>query len=159
MMDTVQYLYPYFIKAAAPLEHFTDAARSGGGTNHKDVYAMRLAETYLIRAEAWVGLNQPDRAAADLNVLRNRVNAIPVTPDEVTLDYILDERARELYAEEWRMLTLVRLGKLVERVRKYNDNPMRPGLNIQDYHNLWPVPQSEIDRNVDAVLTQNPGYR
>lgn len=159
MMDTVQYIFPYFIKVAAPLEHFTDAARSGGGVNHKDIYAIRLAETYLIRAEAYLGLGNQTEAANDINVVRNRAEAIPVTTGQVTIDYILDERVRELYAEEWRMLTLVRLGKLVERVRKYNDNPLRPGLGIQDYHNLWPIPQSEIDRNVDAVLEQNPGYK
>jgi hypothetical protein len=159
LLDTIQYLFPYFMKVAAPLEHFTDLIRSGGGTTHKDVYAIRLAETHLLRAEAYLGLGQPDKAADDINLIRNRVNAIPVTSDEVTLDYILDERVRELYAEEWRMITLVRLGKLVERVRKYNDNPLFPGLNIQDYHNLWPIPQTEIDRNVNGVLEQNPGYR
>jgi hypothetical protein len=159
MMDTVQYIFPYFMKVATPLEHFTDAARSGGGINHKDLYAIRLAETYLIRAEAYLGLGMKTDAAADINRIRNRAQAIPATPDEITIDYILDERVRELYTEEWRMLTLVRLGKLVERVRKYNDNPLRPGLGIQDYHNLWPIPQTEIDRNVDAVLEQNPGYK
>jgi hypothetical protein len=159
MMDTVQYIFPYFMKVAAPLEHFTDLARSGGGTNHKDLYAVRLAETYLIRAEAYLGLDRPDKAADDINAVRNRSKAIPVTPEEVSIDYILDERARELYTEEWRMITLTRLGKLVERVRKYNDNPVNPGLNIQDYHNLWPIPQTEIDRNVNGVLEQNPGYK
>ncbi|MDR1331346.1 MAG: RagB/SusD family nutrient uptake outer membrane protein [Tannerella sp.] len=159
LLDTIQYIFPYFMKVAAPLEHFTDLNRSGGGTNHKDLYAMRLAETYLIRAEAYLGLNQIDKAADDINVIRTRSNATPVTPAEVNLDYILDERARELYTEEWRMITLVRLGKLVERVRKYNDNPISPGLNIQDYHNLWPIPLTEIERNVNGVLEQNPGYR
>ncbi|MDR1556978.1 MAG: RagB/SusD family nutrient uptake outer membrane protein [Tannerellaceae bacterium] len=156
--DTCHYLFPYFMKVAAPLEHFTDLARSGGGVNHKDVYAFRLAETYLIRAEAYLGLSMKDKAADDINVVRNRAQAMPVKPDEVTMDYILDERTRELYTEEWRMITLMRMGKLAERVRKYNDNPLRPGLNIQDYHNLWPIPQSEIDRNVDRILEQNPGY-
>ncbi|MDR1406924.1 MAG: RagB/SusD family nutrient uptake outer membrane protein [Tannerella sp.] len=159
LLDTIQYLYPYFMKVATPLEHFTDLIRSGGGTTHKDVYAIRLAETYMIRAEAYLRLNQPDKAADDINLIRNRVNATPVTPGEVTIDYILDERVRELYSEEWRMITLLRLGKLVERVRKYNDNPLLPGLNIQDYHNLWPIPQTEIDRNVNGVLEQNPGYK
>ena len=159
MMDTVQYIFPYFIKVASPLEHFTDPDRAGGGLHHKDIYAMRLAETYLLRAEAYLGLSQPDKAADDINVVRNRSKAIPVTASEVTIDYILDERARELYTEEWRMITLVRLEKLVERVRKYNNNPLRPGLNIKDHQNLWPIPQTEIDRNVDAVLEQNPGYK
>lgn len=41
----------------------------------------------------------------------------------------------------------MRLDKLVERTRKYNDNPLVPGLNIQDYNNLWPIPQTQIDLN------------
>ena len=156
--DTNQYIYPYFMKAAAPNDHYTDLSRAGGGVNHKDVYAIRLAETYLLRAEAYLGLNQPGDAADDINEIRERSNATPVSAGDVTIDYILDERARELYTEEWRMLTLMRLGKLVERVREYNNNPGNPGLSIQDYQNLWPIPQTEIDLNTGAVLEQNPGY-
>lgn len=158
LKDTCQYLFPYFTKAAAPNDHYTDLARSGGGQNHRDVYGFRLAETYLLRAEAYLGLEQKSEAADDINMVRNRAHATPVTPGEVDIDYILDERARELYTEDWRMITLMRLGKLVERVRKYNDNPLSPGLNIQEYHNLWPIPQTQIDLNVDAVIDQNPGY-
>lgn len=50
------------------------------------------------------------------------------------------------------------MGKLVERVRVYNNNPLNPGLNIQDYHNLFPIPQSQIDLNINAVIKQNPGH-
>ncbi len=156
--DTTQYLYPFFMKVATPLEHYTDLARSGGGVNHKDLYAMRLAETYLLRAEGYLGLGKTDLAANDINKVRERSNAKPISAADVTLDYILDERARELYTEEWRMITLMRLGKLVERVRKYNDNPGNPGVGIQDRHNLWPIPQTEIDLNTGAVLEQNPDY-
>lgn len=156
--DTNQYIYPYFMKAAAPKDHYTDLSRAGGGVNHKDVYAIRLAETYLLRAEAYLGLNESGKAAADINEIRERANAKPVSAGDVTIDYILDERARELYTEEWRMLTLMRLGKLVERVREYNNNPGNPGLSIQDYQNLWPIPQTEIDLNTGSVLEQNPGY-
>lgn len=158
LKDTTQYLYPYFMKAAAPCDHYTDMSRAGGGVNHKDVYAIRMAETYLLRAEAYLGLGETAKAAADINQVRSRSNATPVSASNVTIDYILDERARELYTEEWRLLTLMRLGKLVDRVRKYNDNPGNPGLSIQDYHNLWPIPQTEIDLNTGAVLEQNPGY-
>lgn len=158
LADTTQYLYPYYMKAAAPLSHYTDLSRSGGGVNHKDIYAMRLAETYLLRAEAYLGLNQKDKAAADINEVRTRSKANPISDGEVTLDYILDERARELYTEEWRMLTLMRMGKLVERVRMYNDNPKNPGISIKDHHNLWPIPQSAIDLNTGATMEQNPGY-
>lgn len=156
--DTLQYIFPFFMKVTAPCERFTNAPLSGGGVNHKCIYAMRLAETYLLRAEAYLGLGDLGKAADDINMVRNRAKALPVDPNDVTIDYILDERARELYAEEMRTITLWRLGKAVERIRKYNDNPVRPGLNIQDYHKLWPIPQTEIDRNTDAVLTQNLGY-
>jgi hypothetical protein len=156
--DTCQYIYPFFMKFADPLNHFTDPARSGGGNNHKDLYAIRLAETILLRAEAYLGLGNQDLAAADINSIRTRSNANPILPAQATLDYILDERARELYGEEWRHITLRRMGKLVERVRLYNNNPLNPGLNIQDYHNLFPIPQSQIDLNIDAVIQQNPGY-
>ncbi|MDP2335567.1 MAG: RagB/SusD family nutrient uptake outer membrane protein, partial [Bacteroidota bacterium] len=81
MRDTNQYIFPYFLKFADPLNHFTDPARSGGGRNHKDVYAIRLAETLLLRAEAYLGLNNKTAAAADINKIRNRANATPVIPD------------------------------------------------------------------------------
>ena len=74
------------------------------------------------------------------------------------IDYILDERARELYGEEFRNITLRRVGKLVERTRKYNDNPRIPGANIQDHHILYPIPQAAIDLNIGAPIEQNPGY-
>jgi hypothetical protein len=57
--------------------------------------------------------------------------------------------------EEPRRLTLSRLNKLVERVRLYN--PVSAP-SIQDFHNLWPIPQDEIDANINAELKQNPGY-
>ncbi len=158
MRDSTQYIYPYWMKFADPCHYFTDAARSGGGNDNKDRYAIRLAETILLRAEAYILLGNKDLAAADINMIRNRAKATPVAAATVTVDYLLDERARELYGEEWRHFTLRRLGLLVERVRKYNNNPKNPGLNIQDYHALWPIPQSQIDLNINADFPQNPGY-
>jgi starch-binding outer membrane protein, SusD/RagB family len=156
--DTCQYIFPYWTKLGTPLEYETDPARCGGGQSHADKYAIRLAETYLLRAEAYLGLNQKDLAAADINVIRNRAHATPVIASQVTIDYILDERVRELYSEEQRLITLMRLGKLIERTRKYNDNPINPGCNIKDYNNVWPIPQTQIDLNVNVKMEQNPGY-
>ena len=158
LKDSTQYIYPYFMKVAAPYAHYTDLGRSGGGSNHKDLYAMRLAETYLLRAEGYLGLGQNALAATDINTVRERSHASAITASDVDIDFILDERARELYTEEWRMLTLMRLGVLVDRVRQYNDNPQNPGLSIQDHQNLFPIPQTEIDLNTGGVLEQNPGY-
>ncbi len=139
----------------------TGVVTSGGNGTFTDTYMMRLAETYLLRAEAYLGKNDKVNAAADINVVRARANATPVTTAEVDIDYILDERARELHYEEFRILTLMRLGKLVERVRLHN--PManfkyNTEETIYDYHNVWPIPHSEIETNSEALLEQNPGY-
>ena len=158
MMDTCQYIYPFFMKFADPCNHFDNPATSGNGYHHKDIYALRLAETILLRAEAYIGLGDQVNAAADINLIRSRSNATPVNPVDVDIDYLLDERVRELYGEEWRQITLRRVGKLLERVRKYNNNPVFPACNIQDHNVLFPIPQSQIDLNVDAKLEQNPGY-
>jgi hypothetical protein len=131
----------------------------------RDLYMFRLAETYLLRAEAHVGKNDRNAAAADINVVRARAKVVPADPSEMDMDYILDERLRELYYEEPRMVTLCRLGKLAERNRRYNYSYTDvlgtfecAGTSIQDYHNLWPIPFWEIERNTEAVLEQNPGY-
>lgn len=122
---------------------------------YKDEYMFRLAETYLLRAEAYLNKGDKAKAATDINVLRTRANADPVQAADVDIDYILDERLRELYCEELRMLTLCRLGKLVDRNQRYNP---KTGATIKEYHNLWPIPFSEIERNIYAEIKQNPGY-
>ncbi len=156
--DTCQYIYPYFMKHADPAHHLDDPARSGGGYNNKDVYAIRLADTYLLRAEAYIGLGNTALAAQDINEVRKRANATLVDPANVTMDYLLDERARELYGEEFRHITLRRTGKFLERVRKYCNNPIYPACNVQDYNVLLPIPQNQIDLNINGVIQQNPGY-
>lgn len=134
---------------------FGSLIESGGPVAAKqgDIYEARLAETYLIRAEAHLGKGENQLAADDINVVRNRVKAPEVAAGDVDIDYILDERARELMFEENRMRTLHRLNLLVERNNKYN-----PEYDYFPYQNLWPIPYSEIEKNTGAVLTQNPGY-
>ncbi|WP_212003577.1 RagB/SusD family nutrient uptake outer membrane protein [Chitinophaga sp. HK235] len=127
-----------------------------GAQSYKDRIQMRLGETYLLLAEAQLQQGRPADAAASINVIRARANATPVQPAEVTMDYILDERARELTAEELRRLTLIRTKKLVDRVRKYNP---KVAPTISDFNIHLPIPQSEIDVNKDAVLLQNDGYQ
>lgn len=128
---------------------------NGAANSYKDEYFFRLAETYLLRAEAYLMKGDKGNATNDINVIRSRAHAEPATEEEVDIDYLLDERLRELYGEETRSLTLLRMGKLVDRVRKYN--PIS-GKSIQDHHNLWPIPFSEIERNIYATIEQNPGY-
>jgi hypothetical protein len=155
--------YPYPSKITTPGQHpagvMDDPAlmtlKATAGATFRDVYYIRLPETYFLRAEAYLLKGDAAKAADDLNVVRNRAKATPVTPAQVTLDYILDERARELIFEEDRRLTLQRMGKLVERVRKYN--PLNKD-NIADHHALFPIPFSEIEANKGGKLEQNPGY-
>lgn len=155
--------YPWISKVTTPGQHPDNLyankeialLNNGAGATYTDQYYMRLAETYLLRAEASLGKGDLASAASDINELRNRAHAVPVQPSEVTIDYILDERARELSFEEDRRLTLARLGKVVERVRKYND---LSGPTIMDHHGLWPIPAKEIEANINGNLEQNPGY-
>ncbi len=158
LLDTLKILFPIHMKFADPLHYFLQPNRSGGGITHKDWYALRFAETLLLRAEAYLGINRPDLAAADVNMVRNRANATPVLPADCNIDYILDERVRELYGEEFRLLILRRTGKLLERVLKYNDNPTCPGAYIKPFNVRWAIPQEQIDLNVNAEFPQNPGY-
>lgn len=153
--DTARRVYPYSLKVEGPF--FQGGEGDYKGRTSKDVYVMRLAETYLLRAEAYFMDGDPGSAAADINVVRARANATDAAAGEVTLDYILDERARELMAEEPRTRTLIRMGKLVERVRLYDPDPVSR-TTIGDHNQFWPVPQSAIDANTGSVLQQNDGY-
>ncbi|PZX53075.1 putative outer membrane starch-binding protein [Algoriphagus ratkowskyi] len=151
--DTLRSLYSYPRK----IEGEPWNANNTSGRTSKDVYVYRLAETYLLRAEAYFRSGNLDKAAADLNALRARSNARLITSSEVSIDFILDERARELLFEEPRRRTLIRMGKLVERVRKYG--LLESSRNtIQDYNQLWPIPQVAIDANFGKELQQNSGY-
>ena len=120
----------------------------------KDEYLIRLSETYLLLAEAYVRAGQNENAAAAINVVRKRANASDATADEMDIDYILDERIRELCGEEVRNITLFRMGKFVDRARKYSPC----GHYVDNHQNLWPIPFNEIEKNIGAVLVQNPGY-
>lgn len=126
----------------------------GYGGNNKDRMKFRLAETYLLLAEARIQQGNATGAAEAINVVRKRAGASAITASQATLDFLLDERIRELVGEELRRFTLVRTGKLVERAVKYNSY-----CSSMDNHNaLWPIPQTIIDSNTGAEFPQNPGY-
>lgn len=124
------------------------------GGNNKDRMKFRLAETYLLLAEANIMLGDAQGAADAINVIRKRANATEIAAKDATIDFLLDERIRELVGEELRRFTLVRTGKLVERAKKYNSYSS----TIDEHHTLWPIPQTIIDSNTGAEFPQNPGY-
>jgi len=127
---------------------------SYNGTN-KDRTKMRLSETYLLLAEASIRQGKTAEAAEAINVVRERAGAPAITASQATADFLLDERIRELVGEELRRLTLVRFDKLKERTLKFNPKTQ----NMEDYHALWPIPQTIIDSNTEAPFPQNPGYK
>jgi len=156
-IDTMQNIYPYPRKIEGNVGALTNTSTSWSGRTFQDFMVYRLAETYLLRAEAYFRKNDLENAAKDINVVRARAHATPVDPSQVTEDYILDERARELITEEPRRRTLVRMGRLVDRVKKYCIRALTRN-SIEEYHRWWPIPQSAIDANAGKVMEQTPGY-
>jgi hypothetical protein len=151
ILDTLRMYYPWIRKIdGIP---FDDDPVSGRSAN--DITKMRLAETYLLRAEAYFRKGDPDNAAADINVVRSRAKAIPISAGDVDIDFILDERARELVVEEPRRRTLGRMGLLYDRVVRFNPSS---STTVQPHNELWPLPQKFIDSNIGAEIRQNPGY-
>jgi hypothetical protein len=132
-----------------------DPQNPSSSTSNKDEPYLRLAETYLLKAEAEFKLNQPDQAANTINILRRRAKATDITAADVNIDFILDERSRELIFEEHRRYTLLRTGKWLERTRLHNKNG---GQNISDRDVLFPIPQIVIDANLTSPMPQNPGW-
>jgi starch-binding outer membrane protein, SusD/RagB family len=121
----------------------------------RSVIAYRLAETYLIAAEAAFRIGNPD-AVAYINTIRTRAAfptgdpaALQITAADLSIDFILDERSREMCGELTRWLDLVRTGKLLERVKMHNPEA---SINILPKHILRPIPQAQID----AVTTGEP---
>lgn len=145
---------------------------STNGNSVRDIFLARLGETYLIAAEAYLQLNDQATAADRINAVRKRADksgtdAMKITnPSVVNIDFILDERARELVGEYHRWFDLSRTGKLVERNNLYN-TPLREKyfLNGIDAFEgaggkqklLRPIPQTSIDLN-QTDIEQNEGY-
>lgn len=155
------------------LKKYDDNKRAGfNDVSGRPFIVSRLAETYLIAAEAALGDGRPADAVQFLNTLRRRAAyrpglsagdlaarraAMEITVGQVTLDFILDERSRELCGESVRWPDLAVRGKLVERVRAHN---VDGAPNIKPTHMLRPIPQSQLDAISDPEKTkyQNPGY-
>ena len=116
-----------------------------------DVYYNKILDRALGTKKG----SDPKCAAAPEDQKSLATASYRATASNVTIDLILDERAREFMGEYNRWFDLKRTGKLVERVKKYN--PWTKGQSISDKHNLRPIPQAEIDLTFPAI-SQNPGY-
>lgn len=144
--------WPYTLKYS-----YCDPGYPKNNESHGDQAYMRLAETYLLRAEAAFKRGMTGEAADDINELRRRAHALPVDAGDVSLELILEERSRELLGEEQRRYTLRRTMNAEEFVEWITArNGKDAGLTERDY--LFPVPQSVIDANVSVPMEQNPGF-
>ncbi|GAB3763640.1 RagB/SusD family nutrient uptake outer membrane protein [Spirosoma pomorum] len=132
----------------------------------RDYFVFRLADVYLMQAEASLQAGNAADALTAINAVRYRAgwagkkDAMLLTAGNLTFETIIEERARELAGEQTRWLDLKRWNLLIERVKKYNP---QAAVNIKDFHIFRPIPQTQIDRSIKdqtgkSVFIQNSGY-
>jgi hypothetical protein len=124
-----------------------------------DFPLYRLADAYLMYAESILrgGGGSTSAALEYVNAVRTRSNAAPISLGELTLDFILDERGRELNFEGHRRTDLIRFGKFTGGSYLWPwKGGVKDGTSIPDHYKLFPIPLKAIQAN--PKLTQNPGY-
>ncbi len=142
-----------------------DQINSPRGNHGDNKIIFRLADIYLMAAEAENELNGPGNAYAYINAVRERA----YEPDQplsglsqpAFREAIYDERKWELGGEGHRRMDLIRWGILLDVVRNTEYRVYDPAPNIQPYHVLLPIPVEELRLN-PALLESDPtnnGYR
>ncbi|MEI6677747.1 MAG: RagB/SusD family nutrient uptake outer membrane protein [Mariniphaga sp.] len=138
----------------------TKAANYNPAFASTDFPVFRLADAYLMRAEALFNLSDAANAVKDINIVRTRAfgNATGnITAGQLTAKFLLDERGREFYYEAQRRTDLVRFGKFTDG--SYNwawkGNTIN-GANTDKHLNIFPIPGDEVSANPN--IKQNTGY-
>lgn len=125
----------------------------------RDFFVHRLADTYLMLAEAQFKLGKQAESVAAINMVRVRAAAAGKADDmkvtSVDMNLIMEERARELAGEQTRWMDLKRWNNLVDRVKLYNTDG---AVGIRDIHNVRPIPQKQVDLSENGGFPQNSGY-
>lgn len=140
----------------------TGAAGSNPGFVDTDYPMFRLADAYLIYAEAALrgGGGSTAQALTYVNALRTRAygnTSGNITSGQLTVDFLLDERGREFLWEGQRRTDLVRYGKFTGASYLWSwKGGIKAGISTDAHLNLFPIPANEISANPN--LTQNPGY-
>ena len=146
--------------AITKFKNVTSAGKAGkdpsGNYADTDLALIRLAEVYLNAAEAALATGDSAKALQYVNLLRTRAEA--PTLSSITMDNILDERARELYWEGFRRTDLIRHGKFTTASYLWPfKGGVKDGKAVEDFRNLYPIPQN-IVLNSEGVIKQNKGY-
>lgn len=133
-----------------------DYVNTGAGSIDNDYVYFRLADVLLMKAEAilrggtgTVAGSYGSTAVALVNSVRTHSSRGASSLASVTLDQLLDERARELYLESWRRQDMIRFGKFLAPFQEKN-------YTSDDKYVLFPIPNRFLA--VNPNLTQNPGY-
>ena len=141
----------------------TAAAHAAGNFVDTDYPMFRLADVYLMYAESVLrgGSGGDINTAVDLvNAIRYRAygdSSAIISQSDLTLDFILDERARELYWEGYRRTDLIRFGKFTTADYLWPwKGKTATGSATESYRNLFPIPAADLGAN--PTLKQNPGY-
>ncbi len=151
--------------AVQKFKNITSTGLQGSDTDFPDTdFPMfRLADVYLMAAECILrgaGGGDKARAAQYFNAVRTRAftgTSGNFAPNDLTLDVILDERARELYWECHRRTDLVRFGQLTDGTYKWAwKGGVKEGASVPSYRNIFPIPAADLGAN--PGLRQNPGY-
>ncbi len=151
--------YRNLTRTGAPAPH-ADAA---GNFSDIDFPLFRLGEIYLIYAEAVLrGGTGGDQTTAlnYINLLRERAygnTSGDITPADLTTDFVLDERGRELYYEAFRRTDLIRYGKFTGSAYLWAwKGGVETGAAVADKYNIFPLPSTDLTSNPN--LQQNSGY-
>jgi hypothetical protein len=159
---------PGVIPLYPALSKFVDAQRANpNDASGRPMPIFRLGETYLNAAEAAFQLGNLTDAATYINVIRTRaaanagaVAAMQITAANLSLDFILDERARELCGEGGRWVDLAMRGDAVFLSRVNLNQDVAAAGKVQAFHRLRPIPQGQLDALAvpDKTIYQNPNY-
>ena len=135
---------------------------SAGNFCDTDIPLIRLAEIYLNYAEATIrgGSGDVGTAVSLINEIRQRAygnSSGNISSGDLTLDFILDERSRELYWEGLRRTDLVRFNKFTNSsyLWPFKGNE-QTGVGVDEYRNIFPLPANVV--SINSNLTQNEGY-
>jgi hypothetical protein len=138
----------------------TGGTGKSGSFPDTDFPMFRLADVYLMYAEAFLrGATNGDAGTAlgYVNAIRNRASAGTITSTDLTLPFILDERARELSWEGTRRTDLIRFGLFTSSSYVWPwKGKVSAGAGTDEHYNIFPIPASDMSANPDLI--QNNGY-
>lgn len=153
--DVRKGLYAVGVRGGSPAV-FVNKFPNTFGTDVSDTKVLRLSDVYLIAAEASLPTNEAD-ALLYANYITSRRNATAISSTGAQLfEDIITERRKELAFEGDRYLDLQRLKRVVARSTNYP--PAARTINYTDYKRILPIPQTELDANVNIRSQQNPGW-